>query len=270
MADSRRPRASVLQHRPVVRRTRPTGDYWDLSARPLHILIFLIPLVALFEWGSSRYLADPARGTVETIRAWSMLLAFFQDFGVAGRFLPAVTITTVLLVWHAMLRDPWRIKLWVVGAMLVESLIWTVPLIVAVKLVLLLGAAARPAAQVVGGGIAGLSREGRVAISIGAGIYEELLFRMIGIALLHAILVDLIRLKDQWGTILAVALSAVAFAAYHEPFGRDGHLDVPWALSMLVAGGYFGTVYLLRGFGIVVGVHIVYDILVLVALRPGG
>jgi membrane protease YdiL (CAAX protease family) len=266
-ADSRRPRASVLQHRPVVRRGRRGGDYWDLSARPLHILLFLVPFIVLFELGSSRYLADPAHGTVETIRAWSMLLAFFQDFGVAGRFLPAATILTVLVVWHVMLRDSWRVEPWVPGAMLVESLIWTVPLIVAVKLVLLLGAAVQPAVQAAGG-IEGLSRQGRISISIGAGLYEELLFRMIGIALLHAVLVDLFRIKDRWGTVLAVVISAVAFAAYHDPFGADRHLQVLKACSLVVAGGYFGTIYLLRGFGIAVGVHVMYDVLVLVALRP--
>src|SRR5262249_20779918 len=144
----------------------PEG-YWELSIRPLHTLLFLIPLIVLFEIGSIRYLSDPAHGTVETIRAWSMLLGFFQDFGVAGRFLPAATVVTVLIVWHVMLRDSWRPRPTVLAGMLMESLVWTVPLVVAVKLVLLFGGSAQAAAQS-GGGIESLSREGRATISIGA------------------------------------------------------------------------------------------------------
>ena len=258
-----------MQHRPVVRRARasPAGGYWELSTRPLHILLFLIPFIVLFEWGSSRYLSDPAHGTTETIRAWSMLLVFFQDFGVAGRFLPAATILTVLLVWHIMLRDSWRPRPAVLGGMLTESLIWTVPLVVAVKLVLLFGAAAQVAAQATGG-IESLSREGRATISIGAGLYEELLFRMIGVALLHAVFVDLVRMSEKWGTILAVLVAAAAFAAYHDPTGPAG-LQVVKAASLLVAGVYFGAGYVMRGVGIVVAGHALYDLLVLVALRPG-
>ncbi len=275
-ADSRRS-VSVgwtLHHRPTVRRARSARDdgYWELSARPLHILIFLIPFIVLFEVGASRYLFDAAHESSQTIRAWSMLLVFFQEFGVAGRFLPAATIITVLLVWHVMLRDSWRPRPMVIGGMFMESLVWTVPLVVAVKLVLLFGASAHAAAQVTvqsAGGIDTLSREGRATISIGAGLYEELLFRMIGVALLHAVFVDLCRLGERWGTILAVVIAAAAFAAYHDPKGVDGHVDVIRMISLVVAGSYFGAVYVARGFGIVVAVHAMYDLLVLVALRPG-
>lgn len=261
----------ALQHRPVVRRARGgrAESYWERSTRPLHILVFLIPFIVLFEIGSGRYLSDPAHETFRTIRAWSMLLVFFQDFGVAGRFLPAATIVTVLLVWHVMLGDSWLPRPAVIGGMFMESLVWTVPLVVAVKLVLLFGSSAQAAAQTVGG-LESLSREGRATISIGAGLYEELLFRMIGVALLHAVLVDLVKMSERWGTVLAVLIAAVAFAAYHDPMGPDGHLEVVRAISLLVAGIYFGAVYVMRGLGIVVAVHAFYDLLVLVALRPEG
>jgi hypothetical protein len=78
-------------------RLRPSERYWHLSTCPLHILAFLLPLIVLFEIGSNLYLADAAHATVQTIRAQSMLLGFFQEFGVVGRYLPAITIVTVLL-----------------------------------------------------------------------------------------------------------------------------------------------------------------------------
>jgi len=37
--------------------------------RPLHVLLFLLPMVVLYEVGSIRYLSDPAHGVVEMIGA---------------------------------------------------------------------------------------------------------------------------------------------------------------------------------------------------------
>jgi membrane protease YdiL (CAAX protease family) len=121
------------------------------------------------------------------------------------------------------------------------------------------------AAQVVPG-INALSDQALITISIGAGLYEELLFRMLGIALLHIIFVDLARMSDKWGTGLAILISAAAFAVYHDVTAPSGDLQITKALSLLCAGGYFGLLYIFRGFGIVVGVHALYDIAVLVGL----
>ena len=51
--------------------------------------------------------------------------------------------------------------------------------------------------------------------------------------------------------------SAIAFAVYHQPTH-----PTEWATYTL-SGVYLGTVYVMRGFGIVVGTHALYDVLVL-------
>lgn len=253
-----------------MRRVRAHASYWIASTRPLHLAVFLIPLILLFEIGTNLWLADAAHSTIQTIRAHSLLLEFFQEFGVVGRILPGVTILTVLLVWHIMLKDPWRIRPIVPFAMAAEALVWTVPLVVAVAIVRQVGGAVVPALQAVDAGqtLASLSTGGKVTISVGAGLYEELLFRMIGVTLLHALLVDLFRLPERWGTALAILLSAAAFAAYHD-VAAGGQVDVVKAACLFVAGAYFGVVYVIRGFGVVVGVHALYDVIVLLLLAGG-
>jgi hypothetical protein len=61
--------------------------------------------------------------------------------------------------------------------------------------------------------------------------------------------------------------SAIAFALYHDHTWHGSSIDLWHALPFLVAGAYFGLVYLYRGFVIVVGVHALYDVLVLVELK---
>jgi len=99
-------------------------------------------------------------------------------------------------------------------------------------------------------------------------VYEEMLFRMVGLALVHFILVDLLLIKDIPGRVGAVLATSIAFALYHNGVLTGG--DVDWALLVyyMVAGSYFAVLYMVRGFGIVVAVHALYDIVVLV--RPFG
>lgn len=254
----------------MVRGRRPVFGYAALSMRPLYVLVFLLPLVLLYEVGSAKFLADQAHGTVETIRAHSILLVFFQDFGVAGRFLPALALITVLLIWHVLIEDPWKVRPAVLGGMAMESVAWTIPLLVLVALVQQLGSRVGPAAQVDQGVLPALSWQARTAISVGAGLYEELLFRMIGIAILHLIFVDLARMPEKVGVGLSIVISAAAFAVYHDVISARGELQTLQAISLVAAGAYFGVVYWLRGFGVVVGVHALYDVFVLVLLPAMG
>src|SRR5690606_11890820 len=102
-------------------------------------------------------------------------------------YLPAIVMVVVLLVWHVLRRDRWRLELPVLGAMALEAVAWTPPLVVLALVVqpaltdaVAAVAGAGPAA---GASLTELSREARATIAVGAGLYEELLFRMVGVAL---------------------------------------------------------------------------------------
>ncbi|MDX9912894.1 MAG: CPBP family glutamic-type intramembrane protease [Phycisphaerales bacterium] len=249
---------------------RPSIDemsYAQRSRRPLHVLCLLLPLIVLYEIGSVLYLADPASGTMETIRAQRMLADFFELFGAVGLHLPAALIVTVLLVWHVLLRDPWTIKLPTLGAMAMESTAWSAPLLVLMALIA--PHTDRSAIEVLAGGeLHQMPLLGRLTLAIGAGLYEELLFRMIGLALLDLVLVDLARLRAMPARIAGVVVVAVAFAAYHRLSGADGSMEWRRAISLTLAGLFFGGLYLWRGFGIAAAAHAVYDMVVLSLSSP--
>lgn len=243
-------------------------DYPYLSTRPLHILVFLLPLVIAYEIGSAVFLASDAPGA-QAIRAEKILSSFFQNFGVGGLYLPGILLVVVLFIWHLLNRDRWAVRASVPAIMLIESFFWTLPLLVLGQMVfrffqtppgLVSSAEAGQAA------LGELSRPALATISIGAGLYEELLFRLVLIAGVHAVAADLLRIKDGAAKAVAVFVSAVAFAFYHDLALPSGGID-PSALAFYVlAGLYFGTVFVLRGFGIVVAVHTMYDLAVLVLL----
>ena len=60
---------------------------------------------------------------------------------------------------------------------------------------------------------------------------------------------------------VALVLSSVAFAFYHPLRDASGTFSATRLAFYMLAGVYFGVIYLWRGFGIVVAVHAFYDIL---------
>jgi membrane protease YdiL (CAAX protease family) len=244
------------------------GTYWTRSTRPLHVLLFLVPLIALYEVGSAMYLVDVQAAVERTVLAKKLFADLFNLFGVAGAFMPGLALAAVLLVWHVMSRDPWKVDPGTLATMLFESALWTLPLLVIMAVAGQMahvgpGSAAHVVALAAGDPAPGIGAN--LTISIGAGLYEEMLFRLVGLALLHFVLVDLVGMPHRWGSAAAIVLSAVAFAAYHQP-----HLPQEWGkvVFYVLSGVYLGTVYAVRGFGIAVGTHALYDVLVLVVLAP--
>ena len=241
------------------------ATYLGASKKPLTILAFLLPLVVAYEIG----LAFALRSSegVLTNKAHVTLLRFFDTFGISaggGLYLGGAVLVVVLLVWHVLTRDPWRLEPATPGLMAVESLMVTIPLIVLAQVILRNSAGSQPmpATPVVDATALGsLTIWSKLAISIGAGLYEELMFRMLLIAVLHTLLVDVGKLNSTLGAVIAIVVSASAFTIYHPSAGLGS------GVFFFVAGLYFGGVYVVRGFGIVVGVHAIYDI-IMVSMLP--
>lgn len=233
--------------------------YWQRSQQPLQALIFLTPLIVAYEIGTRLYAQGPG-GETYFIYARTLLMSFFGWFGVTGKYLPGLIVVAVLLSWHAFRKDPWEFVPKTYGLMYVESALYALPLFV-LLLVLAppethprMAAATAPAV----GGPA--SWQAGMVFGIGAGIYEELLFRLIAIAAVHALLVDLLRLPHKVGAAGAIVLSAVAFALYHFPAWNNIQPD-PF-IQLTLAGLYLAGIYLVRGFGVAAGTHALYDVLV--------
>lgn len=248
------------------------------SQRPLEILCFLLPLIVFYEIG----LLFVLRGgdTVLTNKAHEALLRIFEAFGLDGMTLalpalslPGVLLVVILLVWQVLARLPWEVDFRTVSVMAIESILLAIPLFVAAQLIAQIPTAAvAPAATAGEEVLRRLPFLGQVAVAIGAGLYEELVFRMAAIAVLHTLFVDALKWRERTAMIASVVIAAIAFTIYHPLRGLDGAIDWRRALSLLAAGLYFGALFAKRGFGIVVGAHAAYDIAALAALaasEPG-
>lgn len=101
----------------------------------------------------------------------------------------------------------------------------------------------------------------QVLTFVGAGIYEEVLFRL----LLFTGLLWLLRqihLPPLIPAFLATMVSALLFSFAHHVGPGGERFDGYVFLFRTVAGMYFALLYLSRGFGVAVGAHACYDVLV--------
>jgi membrane protease YdiL (CAAX protease family) len=244
------------------------AGYWDRAQWPLQGLYFLLPLLVLYELGTL-LLAPEGSERLPPILAESLLGIGFQKLGVTGVYLPAIIVVVVLLCMHLVRRDPWRPEPKLYAVMWAETFAWALPLFV-FSMVLVRELAATPEALQAVNGVGPEGWKDDLIFSVGAGIYEELLFRLIGIALLHMLLVDVLALPEKYGGAGAILLSAVAFALYHfvrtKPDAWVGYtlegVDLGDFAFFTLAGVYLAMIYVIRGFGLVVGTHALYDVMV--------
>jgi hypothetical protein len=106
-----------------------------------------------------------------------------------------------------------------------------------------------------------------IVTGVGAGIYEELVFRLILICALMVLFQDVIGLSRQNAITLSVLMSAALFSAHHHIVWIDGRLarSAPFNWTEFgfrtIAGVYFAVLFAIRGFGITAGTHAFYDII---------
>lgn len=117
-------------------------------------------------------------------------------------------------------------------------------------------------------GTHGLAAE--VVLSLGAGVYEELLFRVFGLSLLYLVFRRLLHAGTAGAFVAALLLSSVGFAWFH----HVGPWAGPFRWSLFVyrsfAGALLGIVFAARGPAVVVYSHALYDLFLLFGVQVAG
>ncbi|MGI9015276.1 MAG: CPBP family intramembrane glutamic endopeptidase [Phycisphaerales bacterium] len=245
-------------------------SYWEVSQRPFQVLVFLLPLVIFYELAMLSVLRLGDRTL--TNQAHRTLLRFFDAFGIetSGWYLPGLALIAVLVAWQLLLRAPWRIDWRAFGLMWVESLALAIPLLVAAQLIKRIGLTEQiPLAMslsLASDALSSLDFAGKIAISVGAGLYEELVFRMLVLGVVHALITDVAGASHRMGMTIAIIVSSILFMIYHWYGADPSSITLSLNAFYLTAGIYFGCMFAVRGFGIVVAAHALYDIITALAL----
>jgi hypothetical protein len=230
----------------------PQDSYWSLSRTPLTSLIFALPLVLAYEGGVLLLGRGSPRNGADV---WLRQLLDASGFG-AYFLLPTLTVVG-LLAWHHIEHDRWRFSPAVLGCMAMECGLWAAMLLGLARLQGRLWDRLWPLAF--GGGLESVFA--RLIGFCGAGLYEEVLFRLL---LLPALVWACERLgaSAAWAAMLGLVASSLLFAAAHYVGPLGDAFDLYSFTFRTLAGMFFAILFVVRGFGIAAGTHALYDVLV--------
>jgi Type II CAAX prenyl endopeptidase Rce1-like len=242
-------------------RERRPCSYWAATRRPFPSLLLVAPLILAYEAGVM-WLGGDAAANVRT-GADTWMRSALVHAGLTDHWLPPLGLLLILMGWQILSFYDWRFSPAILAGMVIESIVWAVTLIGVSRLIDLgfaylehgdLGALA------IDQGSRGPSIQSVVGY-LGAGVYEEALFRLILVPILFGVL-RLLQAPQVLASSLAVTGSALLFALAHHA-GTPAESFTWFAfIFRWMAGVFFAWVFVIRGFGIAVGTHTGYDILV--------
>lgn len=240
----------------------PLRGYWRASRAPRYSLLFALPLFVLYELlavtvGAAHQVRNGAdaimRGLVDSVAGpWGPLV--FGGALIGG---------SLWLVVGDRRRTAAPFRASVFAGMLAEStvlasLFGTAVTLVTAQLlrpVLAFSASAQ---------LSSLGWGERLMLSLGAGLYEELLFRVVLVTLIALLARRLAGTGPRLANAIAVVVGALLFSAAHYVGAYGDPLELGSFIFRFVAGLFFSALYVLRGFGITAWTHALYDVFLLV------
>jgi len=234
-------------------------DYLRRSRAPRYSLVLALPLLLLYEGFSA---ALTGSGT-EGVRNGADVLLKTLFLSLGGReglyvFGAALLGGGAWLVWRdrRAAREPWegRVLAW----MLLESAAYAAVFGVVVGWLTALVLRGPHVLSV--GGAAALDLPTQLVISLGAGLYEELVFRVLLVGALVRLFTLILPGGRLVATALAVAVGALAFSSFHYVGPMGDTFAVPSFAFRAIAGVAFSVLYVVRGFGITAWTHALYDL----------
>lgn len=224
------------------------NGYWHTTRHPWPCLMFVLPLLVMYE-GSMLYQSmeglKPFRAGID---AW--LSTFLSRYQWSAEFLPSLFIGFLCLGWAVIRWDrspPENIS--ILAGMFLESISFSLAL---------WGVGALLTAQ---SSFLSLSQRTIQALALmGRGLFEEILFRLLGFGLL--IVVFKLIFRERTALWVALFVSSFGFAAAHYlgPYGEAWQMQT--FLFRSLAGLVFAMIFHYRGIGIAVGTHSAYNLMI--------
>ena len=230
------------------------SNYWRYSRSAYYSAVAALPLLVIYEIliviSQSRYW-----GIRNAADVW--IRTFLMAFDLQAQHITFVLIgISLALIPIAKSRARGiKLKANYFALMFAESLVFSLALGILLQSILRMGGLST------GGAGSGLMQN--LALSIGAGLFEEIIFRVILLNLLFLLLNHLFK-KKVAAAVVSVLLASFLFSLSHYVGTMADTLQLYSFMFRWAAGLLFTILYFVRGFAIVAYTHALYDIWVLV------
>ncbi len=230
-------------------------------------MLFALPLFLLYEALAAALSGSPGVASVRNAADVALKTPFLLLPGARGSlaFFATVIAVSVYLVARDLKRSRERLSPRTFALMFAESAVLALLLGVVVGTLTqrLLGGLSIPIQSGDTGPIASLGHGTRLMLALGAGLYEELLFRVLLVGGIAAGLRWLLGGQPLASGIAAALIGALIFSAFHYVGSYGDTLELASFTYRAIAGLAFSGLYLTRGFGITAWSHALYDVYVM-------
>ncbi len=215
-------------------------------------VVLVLPLFVAYQLGV--LLTGGIRNGVDFMTDALMLLV---GHSLAGYLAVNAAVLGVLLVVLAVMRKRGELHPRIFPAVLVESTVYA----------FFFGAAVSGLIHALGLGVllaAGFTPGNAIVLSIGAGLYEELVFRLFLMGGLFWLFTSVLGRSRTLSAIVALLVSSLVFSAVHHVGNMGEAFTISAFTFRFFAGVVLAAIYYFRGFAVAVYTHAIYDVIVLV------
>jgi hypothetical protein len=238
------------------------SSYWRQSRAHRYSLLFALPLLVAYEVLA----AVLGHGETQAIRNGADVLlksAFIALLGAQGPLVFGALLigVSLWLVIRDMRAHGRQLSPRIFAGMMAESIVLALALGIVVSSITTRVLA--PFAALTQTSMQELGLWTQLMVSLGAGLYEELLFRVLLVGTIATLGTRWFGWRPGTADVVAVGTGAIVFSAFHYlgPFGDP--LEAGSFTFRLIAGIFFSALFVTRGFGITAWTHALYDVFLL-------
>lgn len=231
--------------------------YWQDSRKPRYSLLFALPLFIIYQVLEA---LEPAAGGGGLRNGADAILQnlFYKVAGPRGPMLFIICLVAagLWLVIRDYQKSGRELRFPVLVLMLAEATVLASSFGIVVSAIA--SQLVQPTA-LLQRSVAEMSVPTKLMLSLGAGLYEELLFRVLLVGSLAWAGQRLLRWRPLVAGMWAALIGALVFSAFHYVGPYGDRLTAYSFVFRTIAGLAFSALYLLRGFGITAWTHGLYD-----------
>ena len=228
---------------------KPGSDYFSCVKKPVYNFLFVLPLLIIYET-LILISGTPIRNGADVI-----VKLFFNLVGI--KTLIGFTLIIISIYAYIVFSNKDTASETIYPAyfvmMFIESVAYAIALgPVVIRLTQKVALAAPAPLQ--------LGVIERIVASIGAGIYEEFIFRLVLISGLIYLFEKFLKLNNWQAALFAIFWASLIFSGFHYVGELADKFDAASFLFRFIAGVILSLLYFLRGYAIAVYTHAIYDL----------
>ena len=231
-------------------------SYFHQTRSSFYSFLFTIPLFFIYEVG----ILFLSKDDILVVRngADFLMRSILESFGIFGLYgLGAIFLIGFIITYIYFFNDNSNksIRADYLFIMIFESVCWALILyfLLSKFMLVLMNPIGKTIAQ-------------QVTLAVGAGIYEEFLFRVMLISGLTGIIGFVFLWSEKTRKAAALIIAAGIFSAFHFMGDYGDYFSMELFLLRFFAGIVLGILYISRGFGITAYAHSIYDLIVLIQI----